>query len=84
MIVYTTGEKSSKQKSFIMSICPAAHLEGQEVPSEWVDDKNKPVEFNVEFKYGKASVSDSIGKYLIKHQMAARTRLIMPSGFVAA
>lgn len=84
MIVYTTGEKSSKQKSFIMSVCPGSHLAGQELPSEWVDDKNVPIEFNIEFEYGKANVSDSIGKYLIKHQMAARTRLIMPAGFVAA
>jgi hypothetical protein len=78
LIVYNNGEKPAKQKSFIMSICPAAHLEGQEVPSEWVDDKNKPIEFNVEFIYGKANVSDPIGKYLIKYQMAAKTRLIIP------
>ena len=84
MIVYTTGEKSSQQKSFIMSICPGRHLEGQELPSDWVDEKNNPIEINVEFIYGKANVSDSIGKYLIKHQMAARTRLIMPAGFVPA
>ena len=84
MIVYTTGEKSSKQKSFIMSVCPAEHLKGQELPSEWVDEKNEPINFNIEFEYGKANVSDSLGKYLIKHQMAARTRLIMPAGFVPA
>lgn len=84
MIVYTTGEKTAKQKSFFMHICPGRHLEGQELPSEWVDEKNEPVEFAVEFVYGKANVPDSVGKYLIKHQMAAKTRLIMPAGFVPA
>ena len=77
--VYVTGEKAVAQKSFIMSICPARHLEGQgEVPSDWVDEKNNPIEFNVEFVYGAAEVSDSIGKYLIKHQLAKRSKLILP------
>jgi hypothetical protein len=80
MIVYHKGENASKQKSFTMSICPAKHLEGQgEMPSDWVDDKNVPLEFNVEFVFGKATVPDSIGNYLIKNQMAKRSRLIMPS-----
>lgn len=78
MKVYVTGTKAVAQKSFIMSINPAKHLEGQEVPSDWVDDKNVPLEFNVEFVYGAAEVSDSIGKYLIKHQMAKRSKLILP------
>ena len=78
MKVYATGEKAAVQKSYIISICPAKHLEGQEVPSDWVDDKNVPLEFNVEFVYGAAEVSDSIGKYLIKHQMAKRSKLILP------
>jgi hypothetical protein len=84
MRVYTTGEKTSRQKSFIMCINPAAHLAGQEVPSDWVDEKNNPVEFNIEFIYGEAHVSDSIGKYLVKHGMAARSKLIIPGGFVAS
>ena len=80
MHVYALGEKAVKQPSFIMSICPGRHLEGQgEMPSDWVDDKNVPLEFNVEFVFGKATVPDSIGAYLVKHQIAKRSRLIMPS-----
>ena len=79
MHVFATGAKAVKQKSFIMSICPAKHLEGQgEMPSDWVDDKNAPLEFNVEFVFGKADVPDSIGKYLVKHQLAKKSRLILP------
>jgi hypothetical protein len=84
MRVYTTGEKTARQKSFIMCIAPAAHLAGQEVPSDWVNDKNEPIEINVEFIYGVAEVSDSIGKYLVKHQMASRTKLIIPDGVVVS
>ena len=80
MRVYALGEKAAKQPSFIMNICPARHLEGQgEMPSDWVDDKNNPIEFNVEFLYGRAEVSDSIGKYLVKHGLAKRTQLILPA-----
>jgi hypothetical protein len=79
MIVYTTGDKAAKQAAFIMSICPARHLEGQgEMPSEWVDEQNKPIEFNVEFNHGRADVPENIGKYLIKHQLAKKSRLIIP------
>jgi hypothetical protein len=79
LIVYTTGEKAVRQKSFMVCICPARHLEGKgEMPADWVSDKNEPIEFNVEFVYGKAEVSDSIGKYMIKHQLAARSKLIIP------
>lgn len=84
MYVYTTGEKTAKQASFMMHICPAAHLEGQgEMPSDWVDEKNKPIEFAVEFIYGKATVPDKIGTYLIKHQLARRSKLIILDRLIA-
>lgn len=84
MRVYTTGVKSARQKSFIMCINPAAHLAGQEVPSDWVDDKNVPIEFNIEFTYGEANVPDSVGKYLVKHGMASRSKLIIPDGIAVS
>lgn len=78
MIVYVTGEKARQQASYILSICPARHLEGQEVPTDWVNDKNEPIEFNVEFVFGKAEVPDNIGRYLVQHEMATFSRLIRP------
>lgn len=78
MKVYATGEKPSRQPSFLMSVAPAATARNEEVPSHWVDDKNNPVQFNVEFKFGVAEVADDIGHYLIANQLAQRSRLILP------
>jgi hypothetical protein len=79
MIVYINGEKPRQQASFILSVCPARHLEGKgEMPADWVDDKNEPIEFNIEFVYGKAEVPDKVGLYLVKHEMAMTSRLIRP------
>ena len=63
-----------------LHIAPAADRAGikGEVPTEWVNDKNEPVTFIVEFNHGVAEVSDSIGKYLIDRGMAKKTKLIMP------
>jgi hypothetical protein len=82
--VYNTGEKAAKQPSFIVSLCPARHLEGQEVPSEFVNHKNEPLEINVEFIYGKAEVSDALGRYMLKHGFASKTSLIIPDRAIVA
>jgi hypothetical protein len=77
MKVYIAGEKPARQASFIMSIAPAATTSG-EVPSNWVDDKNNPVQFNIEFIRGEAEVEDSIGRYLLENELARKSRLILP------
>lgn len=84
MIVYTTGEKSAKQPSFIMSLSPANDPPGAECPADWVDDKNNPVQINVEFQYGRADVPDDLGRYMIKRGFAAKTKLILPAGLLTA
>lgn len=78
MKVYATGEKPSRQPSFVMCIAPASTARNEEVPAHWVDDKNNPVQFNVEFKYGVAEVEDDIGRYLIKNELARRSKMILP------
>jgi hypothetical protein len=84
MIVYAQGEKAVRQPSYLVSICPARHLEGQgEMPSDWVNEKNEPVEFNVEFQFGRAEVPDSIGQYLVKHGIAKKSKLILPPHLAA-
>ncbi len=62
-----------------MHICPAGdpRMKG-EMPAEWVDDKNNPLTFQVEFRRGKAEVDDKIGKYLIDNGLARKTKLILP------
>jgi hypothetical protein len=77
MKVYTTGTKPARQPSFIMSIAPAATVSG-DVPSNWVDDKNNPVQFNIEFKFGEAEVEDGLGKYLVENGLVRLSRLVLP------
>lgn len=78
MKVYTTGEKPSRQSSFIMSVAPAATAVNQEVPGHWVDDKNNPVQFTIEFKYGEAEVEDGLARYLLEQGLVKKSRLRLP------
>lgn len=81
MKVYLEGEKPRAQASFIMCVAPAAVAHNQEVPADWVDDKNNPVQFNIEFNYGEAEVDDSIGRWLVEQQLVKKTKLILPPNF---
>lgn len=89
MIVYSDAEAAQKQRSFIMSICPARDLasSGQELPADWfteVRDEETgllikvPREMNIDFVFGKADVSDEVGRYLVKQGYAKKSRLIQP------
>jgi hypothetical protein len=75
MFVYLPHKKAIHT----MHICPAGdpRIKG-EVPSDWVDDKNNPLTFQVEFRRGKGEVDDQIGKYLIDYCGARKTKLILP------
>lgn len=83
MIVYASGEKAVLQPSYLLCICPARHLEGEEMPAEWVTADNEPLELTVEFVFGKATVADNLGRYLVKHGLAKKTRLIVPDRAIA-
>jgi len=78
MKVYYPGEKAQRQPSFVMSVAPAATVQNQEVPRDWVDDLNNPVQFNVEFVYGVAEVPDELGRYLIENDLVRKTQLVLP------
>ena len=84
MKVYLAGEKPRAQPSFIMCVAPAATAQNQEVPAHWVDDKNNPVQFNIEFVHGSAEVEDSIARYLLEQGLVKRTALIIPPSFVGS
>jgi hypothetical protein len=68
-----------KNANHTMHITPAAdpRIKG-EVPSGWVNDKNEPLTFQVEFIRGKAEVDDNIGNYLIKQGLAKKSKIILP------
>ena len=68
-----------KNANHTMHITPAADPRIKtEVPSEWVNDKNEPLTFQVEFVRGKAEVDENIGRYLIEMGLANKTKLILP------
>lgn len=54
---------------------------GRDFPvSEWMDEDGKPRMFRVEFHAGCAEVSDNVGAYMIDHEIAQRSPLILPPG----
>lgn len=74
MKVYLHG-RASEQRSHTLYCCPAGHVEG-EVPAEWVDDDRRPKQFTVEFSFGQAEVPSALGRYLVEHGIAHKTKLI--------
>ena len=85
MIVYNTGSKAAAMPSFFMSVSPARHLEGRELASsDWVNDKNEPLDFQVEFKFGRAEVDKNLGEYMIKYGLASKSKLHIPAGVKVA
>jgi len=68
-----------KNANHTMHISPAAdpRMKG-EMPSDWVDDKNEPRTFQIEFVRGKAEVDDDIGNYLVKQGLAKKSKIILP------
>ena len=75
MFVYVPHKKASHT----MFVCPAGDpfLKGEK-PSDWVDNENNPITFQIEFKHGKSEVDDKIGKYMIDRGLARKTKIILP------
>lgn len=46
--------------------------------SNWLDKDGKPIMFTVEFKHGCADVPEGLGQYLVDHELAQETRIIIP------
>lgn len=77
MLIYLPHKKATHT----MFVCPAGDKDffrNQEVPSEWVDDDNKPITFEVEFRKGRAEVDDKLGKYMTDRGLARKTKFIRP------
>jgi len=82
--IYLSGERASLAPSHSVYVCPARHLEGEDMPEGWVTDKNEPVDITVEFHYGIADVPSNLGAYMLKYGLASKSRLIIPNGVRAA
>ena len=71
MIIYQPNARNSPKQ--LMFVQP-----GNEYPnSEWIDEKGKPRLITVEFKFGKAEVPDNLGQYMLDHDMAKPSPIIL-------
>ncbi|MBM7045435.1 hypothetical protein [Rhizobium lusitanum] len=78
MRVYLTGSQHRAQPIHRMFVSPATDIQNEEVPRDWVNDQNEPVQIAVDFAYGVAEVPPSLGKYMISRGLVAKTKLILP------
>jgi hypothetical protein len=87
MKVYANGDR---QRFGIqtMHINPAAHVSAVDgtasCPKEWFDADGNPLNMTIRFVEGEAEVSDTVGRYMVAHKLARRSRLILPGDALAA
>lgn len=58
-----------------MYVTPASNSDSV----EFKDVLGKPIMFQVIFEYGKAEVSDALGRWMVDNGMAIRSRIILPA-----
>ncbi len=78
MRVYLVSPTGRDQAYHKMSVAPAgdrAFVKG-EVPADWVNDENRPLNLEVDFVHGVAEVSDELGRYLIARGLARKSRIL--------
>lgn len=83
MKVYRTGERDPHRPSFFLFVAPAADVAAEDCPSEWKTADGKPLNIEVEFKFGCAEVPSNLGKYLIAQGLAHKSALIVANHAVA-
>lgn len=90
MMVYIHGSPDKLPvPEHTIIICPGKHLHSKaDLPADWFDSTEKnaageplPVTFPVKFHYGQAEVPDAIGKYMVVHGLAQKSRLIVPNAW---
>ena len=59
-----------------VSVAPAAIDATARVP-EWQDEEGNPTSQTVTFRYGTAEVPDSLGRFLVAHGFAKKTRPLL-------
>jgi len=76
MHVYLTGAKERANPKHIMYIAPATQVPRAECPSEWLNEDNTVRNFTVEFKFGRASVDERLGEWLVKSGHAKKSNIV--------
>lgn len=72
VFIHGDGVRPPPATHFMM-VCPAGHLTNTEMPLGWVDQMNRPKEFQIVFTHGRAEVDDEMGRYLTKNGLAEKT-----------
>ena len=66
-----------------MTVAPAGDkaFVKSEVPADWVDADNNPIQFEVVFNAGRgdAEVDDRLGRYMVERGLASKTFLLQPN-----
>jgi hypothetical protein len=75
MYVYLPGKKNHS-----VFVTPANDPRGTELDgaSQWKSEEGVPLQYNIRFTDGRASVDAQLGNWLIRHGYAQRTPLILP------
>lgn len=76
MHVYLTGAKERASAKHVLFVQPAALVSGAECPEEWKNSDGTAKDYSVEFKYGRASVPDNLGRLLIKTGHARASNIV--------
>jgi hypothetical protein len=73
MYVFLNGAKEKANPSHFMHVAPAFTPVADITPrSDWFDRDGNPENLKVEFQYGCATVSDTLGRWLIATGHASR------------
>lgn len=77
-IFYDHAGKHVEQLTVFAS--PAGHLPASECPNDWFDfsgERPVPKQFQIVFCNGEAEVDAALGRYLVGHGLALRTRPVL-------
>ncbi|MFG1388815.1 hypothetical protein [Xanthobacter versatilis] len=75
MKIYATGFRAFETARVHVYVTPGARRESD--PVEWWVGET-PRMYDVEFNYGAAEVPDELGKYMLDHGMAGRSKVVIP------
>lgn len=82
MFIYLAGERERANPKHTMYVAPAAdkRVGPNNIPSDWINDDNTPKTFPIDFNYGRASVDEQLGRYLVSTGQAQPSSIIRSTG----
>lgn len=79
MRIYAVGDNAANAPEFVQAVAPGAYPGAKsDGPAEWFDLDGRPVTIKVVYRAGAADVPDELGRLMLAHKLAKRTRLLIP------